>query len=213
MNQVLSLYRDSTWFIHSEVIRAHSNVIQVKLESRFLEWIWNVIQTTFLSDDRMTEWCRNERCLRIQYFCTLPKTPSFLVIWSFSVSFEWPGMKITMERYHSEVIPFIFTPFLSLSSFQNAVGMTEWGWNDGYFWSKAKPLILKSQSFHRHLVILSQNPMHQKSFHSFEVILKFNSQITPLTLYSFRRKFFSVRMRLEWLWNDLWMNESGAVSI
>ena len=165
------------------------------------------------NDDQMTEWGQNEEYFRIQIFWPLPKSPSFLLISSFSITSEWPGMKISMERYHSQGIPFIFTPFLSLSSFQDAVGMTEWGWNEGYFWSKAKPLIQKSTSFHHHLVILIQNPMHHKSFHSFEDIFKFNSQITPLTLYSFRRKFFSVRMRLEWIWNDLWMNESGAVSI
>ena len=57
MNQVLSLYRDSTWFIHSEVIRAHSNVIQVKLESRFFG------MNMECHSDHIPEWWQNDRMM------------------------------------------------------------------------------------------------------------------------------------------------------
>ena len=177
----------------------------------------NRITPEWWRNDRMNaEWgvSQNSVFLLTSKITLIP--PHSVIPMSFQNAWNDMKWKITKEGYHSEGIPIIFTSYSSfqpVSSFKNDDGMTEWGWNEGYFWSKAKPLILKSPSFHHHLVILSQNPMHHKSFHSFEDIFKFNSQITPLTLYSFRRKFFSVRMRLEWIWNDLWMNESGAVSI
>ena len=114
--------------------------------------VWN--------DDQMTEWGQNEEYLKIQFFWPPLKSSSFLLISSFSIISEWPGMKITMEIYHSQGILFIFTLFLSLSSFQDAVGMMEWGWNEGYFWREAKPLIQKSPSFHYHPIIPCHSPIH-----------------------------------------------------
>ena len=108
----------------------------------------------------MTKWGQNEEYFRIQIFWPHPKSTSFFLISSFSITSEWPGMKITMDRYHSQGIQFIFTPFLSLSSFQDAVGLTEWGWNERYFWREAKPLIQKSSSFHYHSIIPWHSPIH-----------------------------------------------------
>ena len=164
-----------------------------RIKLLFIEW----------DDDQMTEWGQNEEYFRIQIFLPLPKSPSFLLISSFSITSEWPGMKISMERYHSQGIPFIFTPFLSLSSFQDAVGMTEWGWDEGYFWRRAKPLIQKSPSFHYHPIIPLYSPTHDMIipfiWASFLILIL---QITPGTLYSFRRKSLSWlgmgRMTSEW---------------
>ena len=158
------------------------------------------------NDDQMTEWGQNEEYFRIQIFLPLPKSPSFLLISSFSITSEWPGMKISMERYHSQGIPFIFTPFLSLSSFQDAVGMTEWGWDEGYFWRRAKPLIQKSPSFHYHPIIPWHSLIHDMIIpFIWASFLIFILQINPLTLYSFRRKSLSWlmdsrmgRMTSEW---------------
>ena len=69
-------------------------------------------------------------------------------------------MKITMERYHSRAIPVISTSSQSVLSFKNGDGMTKWQWNEGYFWSKAKPWILNCASFHHYSIIPSQCPIH-----------------------------------------------------
>ena len=129
------------------------------------EWYLSIVifipgHSELTENDQMTEWGQNEEYFRIQIFLPLPKSPSFLLILSFSITSEWPGLKITMEIYHSQGIPFIFTLFLSLSSFQDAVGMMEWGWNEGYFWREAKPLIQKSPSFHYHPIIPCHSPIH-----------------------------------------------------
>ena len=150
-----------------------------RIKLLFIEW----------NDDQMTEWGQNEEYFKIQFFLPPLKSSSFLLISSFSIISEWPGMKITMEIYHSQGIPFIFTLFLSLSSFQDAVGMMEWGWNEGNFWREAKPLIQKSPSFHYHSIIPWNTPID-------DIIIPFIwasfliwiLQITPWTLYSFRRK-------------------------
>ena len=160
--------------------------------------VWN--------DDQMTEWGQNEEYFKIQFFWPPLKSSSFLLISSFSIISEWPGMKITMEIYHSQGIPFIFTLFLSLSSFQDAVGMMEWGWNEGYFWREAKPLIQKSPSFHYHPIIPCHSPIHDMIIpFIWASFLIFILQINPLTLYSFRRKSLSWlmdsrmgRMTSEW---------------
>ena len=87
--------------------------------------------------------------------------------------------------------------------------MTEWGWNEGYFWSKAKPLIQKSPSFHHHLVILSQNPMHHMVipfiWGSFLILISFWGNT--------KRWCLPDPWIAEWVGNeqnDLWMTESGA---
>ena len=167
-----------------------------RIKLLFIEW----------NDDQMTEWGENEDYFRIQIFLPHPKSPSFLLILSFSITSEWPRMKITMERYHSQGIQFIFTPFLSLWSFKDAVGMTEWGWDEGYFLSRAKPLIQKSPSFHYHPIIPWHSPILDMIipfiWASFLILIL---QITPWTLYSFRRKSLSClmdsrmgRMTSEW---------------
>ena len=48
------------------------------------------VMSTFLNDDQMTEWWQNERHLRIQFFCPLPKSPSFLLIPSFGCHSRMP---------------------------------------------------------------------------------------------------------------------------
>ena len=143
--------------------------------------VWN--------DDQMTEWGQNEEYFKIQFFWPPLKSSSFLLISSFSIISEWPGMKITMEIYHSQGILFIFTLFLSLSSFQDAVGMMEWGWNEGYFWREAKPLIQKSPSFHYHSIIPWNTPIDNIIIpFIWASFLIWILQITPWMLYSFRRK-------------------------
>ena len=51
---------------------------------------------------------------------------------------------------HSTHFDFISSSFVILEWWR----MTEWGEMKGYFWTKAKPLILKLTSFHSHSVIL-----------------------------------------------------------
>ena len=98
----------------------------------------------FLNDGQMTEWWQNERHFRIHFFCSLPKSLSFFLIRSFLVILECQGMKMkrggmSLQR-HPIHFHFIPTSFI----IQECLRMTEWGWNDGDFWAKAKPLILKS---------------------------------------------------------------------
>ena len=150
----------------------------------------------------MTEWWQNDRHLRIHFFSPSPKTPSFHLIPSFHIIFEWQRMKITMGRYHSLVILDIYTSFQAAASFKNDDEMTEWGEMKGDFWSKVKPLNRKSLTFHHHSVISSKYsilyviiPFIWGPFLSLSIIL--DSRITLPTLYSFR---------------EVWMKESGAVS-
>ena len=118
--------------------------------------LWGIIP--FLNDDQMTEWWQNERHLRIQFFCSVPKSLSFLLIPSFLIILECQGMKMkkggTSFMRHSIHFHPIPTSFI----IQECLRMTGWGWNEGDFWSKAKPLILKSPSFCRHLIIPYQYP-------------------------------------------------------
>ena len=107
----------------------------------------------FLNDDQMTEWWQNERHFRIQFFCSLPKSLSFLLIPSFLFILECQGMK--MKRGGMSLLRHpIHFHFIPLSFIiQECLRMTEWGWNEGDFWAKAKPLVLKSPSFFNHTVI------------------------------------------------------------
>ena len=156
----------------------------------------------------MTKW-QNEGRMRSILKCSFFATskiffipPHFVILHHFRMALN----KITMEIYHSQGIPFIFSLFLSLSSFQDAVGMMEWGWNEGYFWREAKPLIQKSPSFHYHPIIQCHSPIHDMIIQFiWASFLIFILQINPLTLYSFRRKSLSWlmdsrmgRMTSEW---------------
>ena len=137
---------------------------------------------------------------------------------------EWQGMKITMGGYHSRVILFIFTSFQAVSSFKNDVGMTEWEWNEGYFWSKAKSWVLKCASFHHHSLISCQYPIHNMitpfipvSFNHSNVILSFEchsiihmsfhhlSLILSITCHADNIPSFwchSIHSRINRAWND-----------
>ena len=158
----------------------------------------------------MTEWGQNEEYFKIQFFLPPLKSSSFLLISSFSIISEWPGMKITMEIYHSQGIPFIFTLFLSLSSFQDAVGMMEWGWNEGYFWREAKPLIQKSPSFHHHSMSLSHS-WYDHSIH-LSIIPNFYFANQPLDAIQLSTKKSFLANGLKNGQNDLWMKGTGVVS-
>ena len=67
---------------------------------------------------------------------------------------EW---KITMERFHSNVILHILTAFWAVLSLKDDVGMTEWGWNEGLFLKQGKTLDSKlspiPQSFRHSLTV------------------------------------------------------------
>ena len=144
--------------------------IDLTLWMRGTEPLWN--------DDQMTGWGRNERFFRSQIFCSLPRAPSFP---PHPVTPPHPWM--TRNENHNGEIS--FKSFSSHFHFipsslviREWLGMTEWWWNEGYFWSKAKPLIRKSPSFCLHSVIPYQYPLLHKIIQfiwgSFPVIIWFN---------------------------------------
>ena len=118
-----------------------------------MEWGWN--------DQMVPEWQASKN----SNFSSPPKSSSFILIWSFLGQFRMPGV-VKNENYNREMS---FTGHPSHSHFilslKNDDGMTEWGKMNGYFWSKAKPLIYKFTSFHFHSVISCQYPIHGKIIH------------------------------------------------
>ena len=128
-----------------------SFLIPILLNFQIKEWGWN---------DRMVagwEVSQNSVFLSTSKDTIIP--PHSVIPLSFQNAKKWHGMKITMDGYHSVVILLILTSFQSVSSFKNDDGMTEWGWNEGYFWFKAKPLVLKYTSFHHHSIIPCECPI------------------------------------------------------
>ena len=94
----------------------------------------------WVSESRVLPWFKN--------------IPAFLLIPPFLHHFKMSRMKRN-ENHNGEIsFQWYSTQFDFISSFKNDDGMTEWGEMKGYFWTKAKPLILKLTSFHSHSVIL-----------------------------------------------------------
>ena len=123
-----------------------------------MEWHWNYRM--------MEEW----EVSRNPVFSSPKKTPAFLLIPSFLCHFKMSRM--TRNENNNGEISFQChsTHFDFISSFKNDDGMTKWGEMKGYFWTKAKPLILKLTSFHSHSVILMSfecNLSHFKVIPSF----------------------------------------------
>ena len=129
-----------------------------------MEWHWNYRM--------MEEW----EVSRNPVFSSPKKTPAFLLIPSFLCHFKMSRM--TRNENNNGEISFQChsTHFDFISSFKNDDGMTKWGEMKGYFWTKAKPLILKLTSFHSHSVIILSFLCHSiilMAFHHSYVILSF----------------------------------------
>ena len=109
-----------------------------------------------------SEWQNDGRMRGISEFssvCWLPKIPSFLLILSFLVILECQGMKMKKGGISFKGHPIHFHSIPINFIIQECLRMTGWGWNEWYFWSKAKPLILKSSSFYHNSVIPHQYPL------------------------------------------------------
>ena len=105
------------------------------------------------------------------------------------------GMSFIRHPIHFHSIPISFV-------IQECVGMTEWGWDEGDFRTKAKPSILKSPSSCHHSVIPYQYPL-------LRMIIPFIWGSFPIRI-SFHGDYRSavVWLKLEWL-NDSGMSRMG----
>ena len=160
-----------------------------------MEFGWN--------DQMVPEWQASKN----SNFSSPPKSSSFILIWSFLGQFRMPGV-VKNENYNREMS---FTNHPSHSHFilslKNDDGMTEWGKMNGYFWSKAKPLIYKFTSFHYHSVISCQYPIHGNvihvilpsflSFHhhSLWTNLRSYSNLIQFSFFSLRKHSFHSSMK------------------
>ena len=160
----------------------------------------NRITPEWWRNDRMNaEWgvSQNSVFLLTSKITLIP--PHSVIPMSFQNAWNDMKWKITKEGYHSEGIPIIFTSYSSfqpVSSFKNDDGMTEWGWNEGYFWSKAKPLILKSPSSCPHSVISWEYPF----LHN--IIPFIPGSLSHSNLIPLRAKFPNNNQTSEWGRNE-----------
>ena len=134
----------------------------------------------------MSKWPNDDRMRGISefsFFAHFQNHPHLTLIPSFLIILECQGMKMKKGgmsfirhpiHFHSIPIRFVI---------QECLGMTEWGWNEGDFWAKAKPLILKSPSFFNHSVIPCLYPfLHmiiRFIWRSFHILISFHPHSYP----------------------------------
>ena len=152
-------------------IQAHSNLNQCeKLSSK-----WN--------DVGMTEWCRNDRHLRFQFFSPPPKTTSFLLIPSFQHHSAIPQMKRDENYNGGDFIQESFQSF-KLHSDQSCHsrndGMRR---NEGRFLNQGQTLnsenLLIPLSFRHSISLLYSS--HGHSFHLKAIPAIWGSFLIPMS--------------------------------
>ena len=153
----------------------------------------------------MTKWPNDDRMRGISefsffaHFQNHPHSSSFrhldVILECQGMKMKKGGMSFMRHPIHFHSIPISFV-------IQECVGMTEWGWDEGDFRTKAKPLILKSPSSCHHSVIPYQYPL-------LRMIIPFIWGSFPIRI-SFHGDYRSavVWLKLEWL-NDSGMSRMG----
>ena len=164
-------------------------------------------------------------------FSSPKKTPAFLLIPSFLCHFKMSRM--TRNENNNGEISFQChsTHFDFISSFKNDDGMTKWGEMKGYFWTKAKPLILKLNSFHCHSIILRPFQFEvnlkliqcrryiafaSKNFNMVLSLLKRQQHIKSFRSHFLHSRLIQKRMsssKIEWQndWGMRWVSESRVL--
>ena len=142
---------------HSDLIPWGLQICCCLTETGMAKWLRNEQDGV----GTMTEWQNDSRMRDISefsffaHFQNHPHSSSFrhldVILECQGMKMKKGGMSFIRHPIHFHSIPISFV-------IQECLGMTGWGWNEGDFWTKAKPLILKSPSFSYHSVIPFQNP-------------------------------------------------------